>query len=192
MKKTIGLFLSLFFVLTLVIGVSYAAFTDRADVSGATFSVGSADIRLLSDLSLGVEETNLVQELVGPVFDNVSPYWTANYLIKIFNNAATDIVLTSNANYETLNDPDDLRQLVYVEPFEWTDSNGDGLLSDGELGASYGKKTIVKWKTEGFDFGNVSSGEVKGFVLQFSTESVGDSKQGASAVYDFEFNSIGM
>lgn len=100
--------------------------------------------------------------------------------------------LVSNANYETINDPDDLRQIIYVEPFNWADANNNGIVDDGELGSSFGRKTIVKWKTEGFDFSTLATGAVKGLVLRFSTDTVSDTKQGTTAIFDFLFDSISL
>jgi hypothetical protein len=194
LRKVIYAYGSLAMTLVFVVGVSYAAFTDKASILGTTFSVGSSDIKLFEDVSGGIDGANLVNEKAGPSFAGVSPNWVEDYLVKIYNNAATDVLLSSNANYETANDPDDLRQIIYVEPFSWDDVDGDGIVDDDELASatSYGRKTIVKWKTEGFDLGNLASGEVKGFILRLSTDSVSDSKQGSSATYDFEFDSVGL
>ena len=93
--------------------------------------------------------------------------------------------LTSVSDYATANDPDDLRSYIFVEPFSWNDSNDNGLLDTGELGSSFGKKSIVKWKTEGFSFGQLDTANVKGFVLRFSTDNLSDTKQGKTGVFDF-------
>lgn len=173
-------------------GVTYAAFADKGEVLGSSFSVGSADIKILDDLGLGFDQGNLVDEKPGPNFEGISPNWTEDYLIKLYNNASTPILLSSSADYETANDPSDLRQDIYVEPFEWDDANADGILDSGELGSSLGRKTIVKWKTEGFDLGQLDGGTGLGLVLRFSTDALSDSKQGAVAVFDFVFDSVGL
>ncbi len=191
-KKLIYVYASLAALVLVVAGVTYAAFSDKGNVLGSTFSVGSADIKLLNDITQGLGEGNLVEEKAGPNFNNISPFWTKDYLMKIYNNAATQISLSSNSNYETANDPMELRQIIFVEPFEWNDNNSDGVLDAGELGTSYGRKTIVKWKTEGFNLGSVDAGAVKSLVLRFSTDAVSDTKQGASALFDFQFSSLGL
>lgn len=179
-------------IATAIVG-TYAAFTDKAKILGATFSVSSADLRLLDDLAGGIASDNLVDEKEGPSYDEVSSYWEEDYLVKLYNNAPTDVQLTTNAYYVTANDPDDLRQEIYVEPFDWDDANSDGVVDSGEMSStSYGKKTIVKWKTEGFDLGTASTGSVRGLVLRFSTDALPVSKQGASALFDFEFEAEGM
>ncbi|MBN1162235.1 hypothetical protein JXA34_00650 [Patescibacteria group bacterium] len=189
-KKTI-LAGVLFLLLTICVGATYSAFSDKGKILGSSFSVGSADIKLLEDITLGTIPENLKDEIDGPVFGNISSNWKTEYLIKVFNNSPGQVHLTSNSNYETANDPDELRQLIYVEPLEWNDTNGNGLLEEGETGSSFGRKTIVKWKTEGFNLGSINSGEIKSIILKFSTDIVPDSKQGTSAVFDFEFGSIG-
>ncbi len=166
--------------------VGYAAFMDKGKILGSTFSVGSSDLKLLKDLSLGVGGTNLTDEMQGPSFTNISANWTQDYLVKLYNNATGTLVLTTNAYYETVNDPDDLRSIIFVEPFVWND-NGNGVVDAGELGTSYGRKTVVKWKTEGFTLGQLEQGGIKGLVLRFSTDAVSETKQGKSGSFDFEF-----
>ena len=175
-------------VFLVVVGVGYAAFADRAEILGTSVSVGSADIKFLEDLSGGVGEENLADSKSGPNFENIYEGWVYDYPIKIFNNGTSELILTSNADYETANDPESLRSDLMVEPFVWDDTNGDGVVDTGELGASLTQKTIIKWKTEGFELGNLSTGGVAGFVLRFSAPSISESKQGASAVFDFLFD----
>ena len=188
-KYTKIIFVVAFVVLVISAGITYAAFIDKGKVLGSQFSVGSADIKLLNDLLLGAQPSNLVDEKTGPSFAGIGPNWTDKYLMKIFNNSTGQIRLTSNSNYLTAEDPDDLRNIIFVEPFVWNDDNNNGMLDTGEEGTTYGRKTIVKWKTEGYDFGLVQAGETKSLILKFSTDSVSDTKQGKSALFDFEFNS---
>lgn len=192
MKKKMIKVLGLILILGAAAGIAWAAFADKAEVLGSNFATGSADVKFIVDLAGGTEETNLADELSGPSFSNISPNWSEDYLLKIYNNSPGYIQLTSNADYETANDPDDLRQIIYVEPFNWGDANNNGVLDDGELGSSFGRKTIVKWKTEGFDLSSVAGGSTKGMVLRFSTDDVSDTKQGKTAVFDFIFDSLGL
>lgn len=190
MKKYNLTYFTVLALILLTTGVTLAAFTDKASILGASFSVGGSDIKLLSDVTVGTQVENLADQIPGPIFTKISSDWTKDYLVKIYNTSAEEVMLTTNANYLTTGDPAELRSIIFVEPIEWNDSNSDGVADSGELGNSLGKKTIVKWKTEGFDLGVVSGGEVKGLLLRFSTDGVGSTKQGQSAVYDFDFNSI--
>ena len=178
-------------LLGITASVGYAAFMDKGKILGSSFTVGSADLKFLKNVSLGTEISNLTDELAGPAFNGIAPNWTSYYYVKLFNNASTPLNLTTNAYYETANDPDDLRSVIFVEPFNWSD-DGDGIFEEGELGTSYGRKTIVKWKTEGFVLGPVAQGSVKGIVLKFSTDALADSKQGKSGVFDFEFGAVNV
>ncbi|MBI2414933.1 hypothetical protein HYV31_03830 [candidate division WWE3 bacterium] len=173
-------------------GGAYAAFSDKNEVKGVTISVGSADIKLLQDLAGDLSSTNLVDTMQGPSFANISQTWTADFPLKVYNNATSSIDLFSTAFYETANDPADLRSSIYVEPIDWVDSDGNGNPDPTELGTNYGKKTIVKWKTEGFDFGSMTTGEVRGLVLRFSTQDLSTTKQGATATFDFELTGIAL
>jgi hypothetical protein len=178
------------FVAIVVASVAWAEFTGKNKVLGSNFRTGSAEVKLLENLSGGTDSSNLKSELPGPVFLGIIPNWSSDYLMKIFNNGSSTLQLTSNSYYDTINDPDDLRTYIFVEPFEWDDTNNNGTVDTGEEGVSFGKKSITKWKTEGFDFGTLAQGEVKGFILRFSTAALSDTKQGKSAIFDFEFNSL--
>lgn len=191
-KKRLSVTLALIALLIAVAGVAVAVFGDKGEILGSSFTVGSADIKFVKDLSGGTTADNLVDQLDGPSFTNISPNWTEDYPLKIYNNAPTHIQLTTNADYITANDPDDLRQIIYIEPINWGDQNHDGVVDEGELGSSFGVKTIVKWKTEGYDLSSVAPGGTKGLVLRFSTQSVPDSKQGKNAIIDFVFDSLGI
>jgi len=182
------------FVLLLILGlgITFAAFQDKGKVLGSKFTVGSSDIKLLSDVAGTTDSSNLADELNGPNFDNVTPNWTQHYLLKLVNKGTTPVALTSHARYLTANDPEDLRTILFVDLLPWNDGDGNGLADTGETGTSIGKKSIVKWNTEGFDLGSVEAGQVKGFVLRFSTESISETKQGASGVFDFEFDATSL
>jgi len=176
--------------LGILVKFAYAAFTDKGTVLGSSFSVGNADIKLLLNPSLGTDSSNLFDEINGPAFTNVGQNWSKDYPIKIFNNGTYKMSLVSHAGYETSNDPEELRQYIYAEIFNWTDVDYDGEIDSDEIKESLGKKTIVKWKTEGYSLGEFEPGEIKSYVVRFSTESISDTKQGASGSFDFEFDSI--
>lgn len=189
-RKLLYILGSIAMVSGLVVGVTYAAFTDKGKVLGSTFSAGSADIKFLSDLTLGNDPTNYVDELTGPSFSNIAPNWTKDYLLKIVNNGTSKLAVTSNAYYETVNDPKNLRSDILVEILKWNDANSDGILDSGEEGTSLGKKTIIKWKTEGIDLGEYDSGRVLPLILRFTAPTLSDQQQGATGVFDFIFNAI--
>lgn len=191
-KKHVKYLVAVILILLAAVGAAYAAFADKGSILGSKFTVGSSDIKLLVDVRNGTVSENLAEELQGPDFSNISPNWSHDYLIKIYNNGTTDVHVTSNANYTTANDPDELRSVIYVEPLVWEDTNSNGILEEGEVGESFGKKTIIKWKTEGYDLGTLQQGLVKSIVLRFSTADLSETKQGKSGVFDFEFDSISL
>lgn len=192
MRKKHLITMVLILLLFVAAGVAIAAFGDKGEILGSSFSIGSADIKFLKALDGGTANDNLTDQLNGPSFTNISSNWNADYALKIYNNANTAVQLTTNADYVTANDPDDLRQIIFVEPIQWDDLNNDGVATSDELGQSYGEKTIVKWKTEGYSLDSLDTGLSKGLVLRFSTDSVPDSKQGKSALFDFIFDSISL
>lgn len=194
LNKKFYLYGSLIFLLLLTIGVTFATFSDTADFSSSTFSVASSDIKLLNVIGGGTDSTNLVDEKAGPQFEDIIPYWSKDYLVQIYNNSNSDVALSSWADYENVatNDPAELRQYIFVEMYDWDDLDGNGDIQQEEIGASYGRKTILKWKTEGFDLGVIPSDQIRGIILRFSTDNLSDSKQGATLLYDFKFDALGL
>lgn len=190
MRKKIYIYISLVVTMFLLVGVTYAAFTDKGEVLGSSFSISSSDIKFLESVTGGIESTNLLDQLPGPDFYNITPQWYSPYFVKIYNNGTKTISLTSHANYDTANDPEELRQIVSVTPTVWEDMDNNGFCDPGEERRTLEKKTIVKWKTEGYDFGQLDPGKVIGLRLNFTTEEIADSKQGATAAFDFIFDSI--
>ncbi len=189
-NKRITLPLIAFVVALLSAGVAYAAFADKIKLKTALFSTGSAEIKFLINLAGSTQADNITDELPGPSFTNIGSNWQNDYAVKVFNNSTTAIDLGTNAFYETINDPDELRSYISVEPISWDDANNNGLVEAEELGTSYGTKTITKWKTEGFALGEVGAGNVKGLLLRFTTATLSDTKQGKTGTFDFEFESV--
>ncbi len=192
MKKRFYIYGSLVLLILLTLGVTFATFTDKAKFTGTTLSVASSDIKLLDVIGGGTDPSNLVDHKQGPVFANITPEWFENYYVEVYNNASGDLQLSSYADYLTANDPEELRQIIYVELFDWEDTNGDGIAQEEELTNSYGARSIVKWKTQGFDLGVLSQGETRSFVLRFFTMNISPAKQGSSIVFDFEFSALGL
>jgi hypothetical protein len=191
-KSIVSLGAVLAVTLTLM-GVAYASFTDQSKFTGSRFSIGSADLKLLNDLAGGTAASNLVDTKPVPSFDNISPLWYADYLVKIYNNGTQAVNLTSNMDYLTANDPENIREILYMEPFAWNDLDNDGVFDgETELGSSYGKKVFTSWKSTGFNFGQVDAGSVKPLIMRFSAGNVTNSKMGAVGTFDFMFDSVSI
>lgn len=189
MKKVLVVYLVLLAVLVSVVVIAKAAFEDKGEVKGASFTVGNADIKLLSNLSSGTSNENLVDTKDGPVFSNVYSSWTSDYGVKVYNGGTLKFNLNSESFYETANDPDGLREYIYVEVFKWNDVNNNGIVDSYEIPeSSLAKKTILKWKTEGISIGEIDSGETLGLLFRFSVENMSSTKQGKEASYDFVLN----
>lgn len=189
-KKLFYLIGSSLIIISLIAGITYAAFSDKAKVLGSSFSVGSANLMFLESLSMGTNPSNYRDELQGPTFTNIGPGWTQDYLVKLISMASSKITVSTNAFYETVNDPESLRSDIEVEIIKWYDTNQNGVVDSGEEGPVVGKKDIIKWKSEGFTLGDLNYGQTMELILRFSAPTISESKQGASAVFDFEFNSI--
>jgi hypothetical protein len=168
-------------------GVALAALSNKVLLKGAMFTTSTVELKFLRNLSSNVENENLTSELSGISFDGITNDWITTYPVKLVNKSGSSMNVSSYANYTTANDPASLRYSLNVEIFKWNDSNNNGVLDEGELGDSLGRKTFVKWKTEGFALGSFEPNVVQSYVLQFTAESITDSKQGATGSFDFEF-----
>lgn len=190
-KSTIGLG-SLLVVAVGLMGVAYASFTDQSKFAGSRFSIGSADLKLLDNLAGGTDASNLVDTKPVPSYDNISPQWFSDYLIKIYNNGTQPVTLTSNMDYDTVNDPASIREILYMEPYDWNDADADGVVDEGEQGISYGKKVFTSWKSTGFDFGQLEAGATKALIMRFSAGNISNAKMGAVGTFDYMFDSLGI
>lgn len=191
-KKLLALYGSIIIFSGFVAGVTYAAFSDKSEVLGATFSVASADIKFLSNLANETDPTTFVDELPGPSFQNISQIWQEDYTIKLINSGTSKLAITTNSDYVTANDPKDLRSNILVEIIKWEDTDKDGEIDSGEEITNLGKKTIIKWKTEGFNLGELNAGQIMPLILRFTAPTLTSTQQGATGIFDFEFDSIQM
>lgn len=186
-KTKVRRILSFILAGVLVSGVAYAAISNKVFMKGATFTTTNIEIKFIKDNTNNTDVSNLVSEIQGVSFDNIYNYWTQDYPVKILNTSSNTLKIVSYANYTTAEDPANLRYSLFVEVFDWNDENNDGQLTDNEIGKSYGKKNFVKWKTEGFDLGELGVIAIRPLVLRFSAENLTESKIGQTGRFDFEF-----
>ncbi len=194
MKKSFYVYGSLVLLVLLTLGVTFATFTDKANFAGTTMSVASSDIKLLDVYNGGLDPLNLVDSKPGPTFANIYSGWHEDYVVQIYNNGTGDLNLSSRATYETINDPAELRQVIFVEMFDWVDTNEDGIPQQEEFEQNSldGNKTVVKWNTIGFNLGLLPQGEVRTLVLRFTSPSISPASQGAGILFDFSFDATGI
>ncbi len=188
MRKYVFSMLIVLVSLLFVGAATKAAFQSSGTVSDVTFKVGGVDIRLLEDPSQPPSEANLKTSKAGLTFADLYPGWTKDFPLKIYNNGTLSINVNSTASYETANDPSSLREYIFAELFPWEDTNADGVADTDEVGTSLGKKSVVKWKTEGFSLGTLLPGSTTGVLIRFSAGAIPDTKMGQQAKYTFEFS----
>ncbi len=187
------------FCLLLMAGGVYAAISETVKITGTTFNVGatfgggsggSSDtntmLKMYVDLGGSNAESNLSDSVVGPVYDNINDTWSNEYAVKVYNNGSGDMTLIAKANY--IDDPNTLRDDIYVSIIEWTDLDNDGVVDSGELGTNYGTDTILRLRNDTFDLGAISAGETRGFVYRFDGSGLSEANASQSAVYDFTIN----
>ena len=174
-----------------------AAFEETVSVAGTSFTVGTevggnvdsnTALKFLVDVGGAVEASNFADTINGPEFGNIDNLWTESVSIKIHNKGELPLDLISKSNY--VNDPDVLRDDIFVEVLAWDDINGDGAFDTGEEGTSYGHDTILRWRNDTFPLGEILGSETKGFVLKFDGSGITDANFGQTAVYDFIFTGV--
>ncbi len=193
MKRKILLVAAIAILAAFAGGFTYAAFVDHASFEGALITVGSADLKLYDDLAKSPNDPgNLVDSKPSPQFLDITPSFSQDYLVKLYNNSTKPFVLLSNANYTTAEDPEDLRRYLEVEFYFWSDNNNNGTLEEGELGTSLGKKNVIDWKSDGFELNTVNPNDTQSFVMRFTSESIPESKMGKTGLFSFEFSTLGQ
>lgn len=195
MKKFFGNITVLTFTLLTLIGATYALFEETVQVSSASFKIvsttdgeingGNTDLKILLNTGLASEGANLDDEVPGPIFDSVSKNWTADYPIKLFNNGDKTLEIISKADY--VSDVDVLRDDLYIEILTWNDANNNGLVDSGEVGDSFERDTILRWRNDTFILDQIAPNETKGYILRFDGEGLTDINIGMQALYNFEF-----
>lgn len=181
-----------------------AVFEETVKVAGSSFSVATSfdggggpppttsntALKMLRDLSLGPDASNLSDFVPGSSFENISPTWISESSIKMYN--AGDELLDVVASSDYISDVDTIRDDIYVEISAWDDSNSNGIVDAGEEGDSFGRDTILRLRNDTFPLGEIASGETKGYILRFDGAGLTEVNQGMSAVYDFTFTGFGL
>ena len=182
--------------LLILSGTVYAFIQENGKVKGTTFKVsstpgqeieeggssGNANLKLLKILSGGLGSDNLVDEVEGPTFNNITAAWKDKVLLKVHNKGQKILKLQSKAEY--INDPDTLRDDIYIKISEWTD-NGDGILQTNEIGKVYGYDSVLRMKNDTFNLETISAGGVKSFVVEFDGSGLSEANANQTATYDF-------
>lgn len=162
--------------------VAGTSFGVSSDVTGGIVDTNTA-LKLFANLEGTASGSNLVDSVAGPSFSNMTTSWTDNYLVKVHNKSASPMDLIAMSEY--INDPDTLRDDIYVEIVEWDDVNSNGQLDDGEEGASHGYDTILRLKNDTFNLGSIAANQTKGFAFKFDGSGLSEANQSMNAVYDF-------
>ena len=163
-----------------------AAFQTRGQVKGTSFTAGSAEIMFYNDLSKSSDESNLINEKFFSPFELIGPNWSDTRLVKIYNKGTEDLKLSLVA--ELSGTDSSLSINLSVEVFNWDDKNNNGVLDEGEQGASLGTKTLKQWQTSSFDLGSFESKTSKALALKFSVGDITDELQKSNVTYNFVFN----
>lgn len=186
MKSFLKSLVVIFAVVVVLSGATHAAFTATATISGNTFSVGNAALRLYIDLAGGATAGNLIQTKPNFTdFNNIYPNWTSSYDAKLYNSGT--VALDTNVVSVPVT-PHALASQINVEAMLWTDANADGVADPGELGASLGTKTLQAWESSPFSIGVLNAGQTQGVHFVFSVGDLDDTYQGVMTMYDFVFN----
>ena len=180
--------------------VVYAAISEKGSVKGTTFKVSSSfpdpvptptsnsALKLISNLTGGTSDSNLVDNLSGPSYDNVSPTWSAFYPMKFYNKSNETLSLIASSEY--IEDANTIRDDLYVTMYEWNDVNTNGTYDNGEAGALYKRDTILSLKNDTFNLGQINGKATKNVVLKFDGEGFSSANFSQQGVFDFVFTGV--
>jgi len=173
-----------------VAGNSFSVATIFDDGGGGTPTPSNTALKILKDLSLGAQISNLADFVPGSTFENINPTWIAESPLKIHNDGTSVLDVIASADY--ISDVNTLRDDIYIEISSWDDVNNNGVVEAGEEGDSYGRDTILRMKNDTFPIGEIAAGETKGYLLRFDGSGLTEVNKGMSAVYDFTFTGLGL
>ncbi len=173
-----------------VAGNSFSVATIFEGGGGGTPGTSNTALKILKNLSLGAETSNLADTVPGSTFENISPTWVAESPLKIHNDGTTALDVVASADY--VSDVNTLRDDIYIEISAWNDANNNGAVDAGEEGDSFGRDTILRMKNDTFPMGEIAAGETKGYLLRFDGAGLTEVNKGMSAVYDFTFTGLGL
>lgn len=185
-----------------LIGVTSAAFEEKVSVLGTSFTIasdvgepvggggttGNTDLKILVSNSAAATGANLADSVNGSSFGDIKISWKQDFPIKIHNKGTKLLDIVGSANY--INDPDTLRDDLFIEILAWNDANNNGTAEENEIGQSYGHDTILRFKNDTFSLGELGSASTKGYVLRFDGSGLSDANVGMAAVYDFVFTGV--
>ena len=137
----------------------------------------------MKDLAGSTGTANLTDETTGPTFENITTAWKDKVLLKVYNQGEKSLKLVSKADYA--NDPNTLRDDIFVKVYAWQDANNNGTFETGEAGDQYGYDSILRMKNDTFNLGNLSAGTMKGLVMEFDGTGLSSANADQTAVYDF-------
>ncbi len=194
MRKIFISVLGMFLSLVTLFQASQALFEETVKVAGTSFTIGESAgggetpsgntaLKMYKNLAGTSSETNLTDSVQGSVFDNITPEWTNQVGLKVFNKGTQALALIGNVDY--INDPDVLRDDLYVKIVGWNDNDNDGIVDTGEEGTQYGYDTILRLRNDLWSLGNIAPNETRGFVMKFDGTGLTDTNIGMTAVYDF-------
>lgn len=194
----LGISMLILGIATLSMG-TLALISESIKITGATFNISAdagqagggsggetstnSSLVFMKDLTGTLNSTNLADDVVGPVFNNINENWTEDYLVKAYNKGSQSLNLVAKADY--INDPTTLRDDLYVSIIEWDDLNNNGQVDSGEEGTVYGNDTILRLKNDTFDLGQINPADVKGFIYRFNGFGLSTANANESAVFDF-------
>lgn len=195
---------SILFKLLLVLGlvgfsgaVVYAAISEKGTVKGTTFKVASnfteqpaptpvnSSLKILSSHNGGTVDANLVDSLTGPIYQDINPTWIAYYPVKFYNKSDQALTIVASADY--IEDPNTIRDDLYVAIYEWNDVDNDGMYDDGEEGPLYKRDTILRLKNDTFNLGQIAGKTVKNIVLKFDGSGLSSANYSNQGIFDFVF-----
>ncbi|MCB0514207.1 MAG: hypothetical protein KDC60_07260, partial [Bacteroidetes bacterium] len=165
--------------------VNEAIFETSNDLSSNEQTLDKNSLVFLKDNALDYSISNIANSIKGPHFTDIDNKWKDTYTFTLYNQSTEDINIISKSNY--IEDPDTLRDDIFVAIHRWEDNDNDGKFDDSELGVQLDYNSILRWRNDTFNLGKISSNSMKKFVLVFDGSGISSANLGKKAIYSFKF-----
>ena len=180
----------------ITVGTVIANVDNAVDINDATFQTSSElssneqtldnnTLVFLKNNSNSYSNNNISKSIAGPNFKDIDNNWKDSYEFTLYNQGDKDITVISKANY--VEDPDGLRDDIFVALHNWNDKNDNGKFDDSELGEQLEYNSILRWRNDTFNLGNLESKSANKYVLVFDGSGITDANLDKKAIYSFRF-----
>lgn len=167
------------------VSINNAVFETSNELSDEDQTLENPSLVFVKDVFSPIEKNNITTSINGPNFREINNTWKDSFTFNLHNISENDIAITSKALY--IEDPDSLRDDIFVALYKWDDKNRNNRFEDTELGEQLAYDSVLRWKNDHFELGNLKGKETKSFVLLFDGSGITQTNLNKRAEFSFKF-----